>query len=172
MSNIKHVIGDATKPEADGFKFIAHCCNNIGRWGSGFVVALSQMYGMPELMYLKAFADRPEEMRNALGQIQVVPVKKDIIVVNIIGQRGVVGPDNPKPIDYDALRTGLRKTNEVMKDKKYKNATLNVPRIGAGLARGDWDVIEKILEEEMEFPVIVYTLPHEAKKFGMKEDEG
>lgn len=169
MSEINYVIGDATKPQGEGMKFITHCCNNIGGWGSGFVVALSRMWGMPELMYRKAFQERPEEMREALGTIQVVPVEKDVIVVNIIGQRGTISKENPKPIDYDAIREGLRKTNEIM--EKHKKPSLHAPRLGCGLAGGDWAEIEKILKEEIAFPMTVYTLPHEAEKYGLKDDK-
>ena len=82
---IKHVIGDATDPiGGKGMKFIGHCCNNVGAWGRGFVLALSHRWGMPELMYRRWAQERPEELKESLGKIQVIPVEKEIMVVNII----------------------------------------------------------------------------------------
>jgi len=169
---LEHLIGDATNPVGDkGMKFIAHCCNNIGAWGAGFVMALSRRWGMPELMYRKWAQENPAEMRESLGKIQVVPVEKDIMVINIIGQHRI-GPDkdgNP-PIRYNAIKEGLLKTNEIMDGYSGKNPTLHMPRIGSGLAGGDWDKIEKIIKETVKYKTFVYTLPHEAEKYGMKND--
>lgn len=49
--DIQYLIGDATDPRGDGQKIIAHVCNDIGAWGSGFVVALSQRWAAPERSY-------------------------------------------------------------------------------------------------------------------------
>lgn len=38
----------------------------------------------------------------------------------------------------------MRKLNSV-----YKNKTIGMPKIGAGLAGGDWNKIEKIIKKEM-----------------------
>lgn len=169
---IKHLIGDATNPAGDkGMKFIAHCCNNVGAWGAGFVLALSRRWGMPELMYRKWAQEKPFDMRESLGKVQVIPVERDIMVINIIGQEGVGFRDGIPPIRYDAIRTGFLKAQETMEGHEKKNPTLHLPRIGAGLAGGDWDKIEKIIEKTIKFPVYVYTLPFEAEKYGMKNEE-
>jgi len=168
VNKINYVIGDATDPvEIDGIKFIAHCCNNRGIWGSGFVLAVSHRWGMPELMY-RRWAEKKDEMLQSLGKVQVVPVEKDMFVVNIIGQDGVGRDDQGgPPIRYEAIRTGLRKVQQTM--LQHKNASLHMPRIGAARAGGDWLEIEKIIQEEItESPVYIYTLPHEKHLYGMK----
>ena len=48
-------------------------------------------------------------------------------------------------LDYDALRSSLRE----MKNQ-FSGLLFGLPKIGAGLAGGDWDVIEAIIEEELE----------------------
>jgi len=168
MNKINYVIGDATHPVGDGIKFIAHCSNNIGAWGAGFVIALSKRWGMPELIYRKFAEENPEELKESLGKIQTIPVEKDIIVVNIIGQEGIGFSNGNPPIRYDAIRKGFSQLNEDMKG--YKNPSLHLPRIGAGLAGGDWQVIEKIILDEMTVSVTVYTLPNEAEKYGLGDD--
>ena len=47
--NINDVIGDATQPVGAGPKIIVHVCNDIGGWGRGFVVAISNHWPEPEL---------------------------------------------------------------------------------------------------------------------------
>jgi hypothetical protein len=109
MDKINYVIGDATAPQGDGLKIIVHVCNDIGAWGAGFVLALTNKWSEPERMYRNwSFSDKGYH----LGAIQYVSVESDIIVCNLIGQHGI-GNDrkgNP-PIRYGAIRTGLRKLN-------------------------------------------------------------
>jgi len=35
---ITYLVGDATQPQGEGVKVIAHICNDIGAWGAGFVI--------------------------------------------------------------------------------------------------------------------------------------
>ncbi len=44
MIQINYVKGDATAPIGIGNKIIVHICNDIGRWGKGFVMALSKKW--------------------------------------------------------------------------------------------------------------------------------
>lgn len=169
MSDIKinYVIGDATDPQGEGHKFICHCCNNDGKWGRGFVVSLSRRWSTPELMYRRWAQERPQELKEGLGKIQVIPVEKDVWVINIVGQEGIqTNNDGIPPIRYDAIREGLEKAQTFMQDKK--NPSIHFPRIGCGLAGGSWCEIEEIIKDTINVPITVYTLPHEAEKFGMK----
>jgi hypothetical protein len=50
-------------------------------------------------------------------------------------------------IDYDALRKAFK---EIKKQFGGQNLKFGIPQIGAGLALGDWNVIAKIIDEEME----------------------
>ena len=49
-----------------------------------------------------------------------------------------------KPVDYDAIRLCMRKMNH-----EFKGQRIGLPKIGAGLAGGDWSKILGIIEEEM-----------------------
>ena len=148
--SINYVKGDATKPQGDGPKLIIHCCNTIGAWGAGFVMAVSRRWRRPEASYYDWWhkVDGPLP----LGWIQPVKiVGEDLWVVNMIGQEGVgmtcgcTGEMQP-PIRYEAIRTCLWKVAQYAKEK---GATIHAPRFGAGLAGGDWTVIEKLIEEEL-----------------------
>jgi O-acetyl-ADP-ribose deacetylase (regulator of RNase III) len=51
MTDIAYIKGDATCPQARGPKVIAHVCNDRGRWGKGFVLAVSARWPEPERAY-------------------------------------------------------------------------------------------------------------------------
>jgi hypothetical protein len=48
---LNYVIGDATEPQGAGPKVLAHCCNDLGRWGAGFVVALGRRWPITKKAY-------------------------------------------------------------------------------------------------------------------------
>lgn len=148
--SVNYVIGDATKPiqTAKQKHVIAHCCNNIGAWGRGFVLAVSALSPLPEKRY-KAWHHGEIGTEFKPGMVQIVPIPdSNLVVANIIGQDGI----RPKrdcagnmipPILYDDLEVGLRKT--AMWASRH-NADIHTPRIGCGLAGGDWSIIKDILE--------------------------
>jgi O-acetyl-ADP-ribose deacetylase (regulator of RNase III) len=79
------------------------------------------------------------------------------IVVNIYSQYDTKGRRQGKiDLDYDALRSGLREVKN-----KFSGKRIGMPKIGAGLAGGDWNIIEKMIEEEMrgEYVTIVNYVP-------------
>jgi O-acetyl-ADP-ribose deacetylase (regulator of RNase III) len=49
------------------------------------------------------------------------------------------------PFDYEAFTMCMRKMNHVFRGKH-----IGMPKIGAGLAGGDWNRIEKIIEKELQ----------------------
>lgn len=143
MSNsIEYVIGDATDPIGEGNKLLIHICNDIGAWGAGFVLAVSSKWESPERMYQKWYTSKiPME----LGKIQKVPVEEGITVVNMIAQHGI-GFYQGAPIRYHALRQCLMK---VAREALRTKSTVHMPRIGCGLAGGDWDTVKEIVYEEL-----------------------
>jgi O-acetyl-ADP-ribose deacetylase (regulator of RNase III) len=156
--DINYVIGNATEPEVEGLKFIIHCCNNEGAWGRGFVLALSRRWGMPELVYKKWANERPDELKESLGKIQVIPVEKEIMVVNLIGQDGIGIKNGLPPVRYDAISLGLTKAQQVIEGYENKDPSVHMPRLGCSLAGGSWAQIEKIIKETIKVPVYVYDL--------------
>ena len=152
MSAIRYVQGDATRPQCGGHKIIAHCCNDLGAWGAGFVLALSARWPEPEAAY------RSLKMR-FLGDVQFVEVEPDITVANIIGQRGITRIAGVAPIRYPALASAFR---TIAARAKTERASIHMPRIGCGLAGGRWSLVEGIINNEFgktNIPVTVYDLP-------------
>ena len=155
--SIFYTIGDATQPVGDGTIFIVHVCNDIGGWGRGFVLALSKRWLEPEQRYRKWHRGE-EEAAFALGEVQFVQVADNIWVANLIGQRDVRSIGGIPPVRYDAIQQGLR---QVAVEARRHGASVHMPRSGCGLAGGKWEVIGKIVEEELvakDVPVTVYDL--------------
>lgn len=140
---ITYLNGDATRPQGDGLKYIIHVCNNKGGWGAGFVLAISKRWKYPEQAYRTT---KPL----FLGEIQFCPVEDDIVVINMIAQLLYT---EEIPLKYDALRECLRKVNQLAVEN---NATIHAPKFGAGLARGDWDKIEQMINDIITVPVFIY----------------
>jgi O-acetyl-ADP-ribose deacetylase (regulator of RNase III) len=160
--SITYVNGDATQPIGDGLKIIVHIVNDLGAWGSGFVVALSDRWKEPEKAYRKWYRDSGvEKFKEMLGEIQFVKVEDDILVVNLIGQVGLRATGGYIPVRYEAIRKGLSKIYSIVEDiDTGKKITVHMPRIGCGLAGGSWSKVEPVIEEALgDLDVFVYDLP-------------
>jgi hypothetical protein len=106
---INYVSGDATAPQGQGVKIIAHICNDIGAWGKGFVLSVSKRWNHPELMY-RCWHSGDEQEKFKLGVVQFVQVEPDIWIANMIGQHGISGLKSANalaPIRYDAVESVL-----------------------------------------------------------------
>jgi O-acetyl-ADP-ribose deacetylase (regulator of RNase III) len=135
------VKGDATSPQAKGPKVIAHICNDLGGWGKGFVVAISQRWPQPERDYRDWHRHRATN-DFGLGRVRLVQVTPDIWVANMIGQHGMRTGSKGPPIRYDAVEQCL---SAVADEAVRLAASVHMPRIGTGLAGGSWDRIEPII---------------------------
>ena len=154
-TTLNYKVGDATEPVGKGNKIICHICNDIGGWGRGFVLALSNKWKAPEDRYRSLGASNL-----TLGMFDLVQVEDDIWVANMVAQHDTrPNKVGVPPIRYGALENALKGVAAVA--KSY-NATVHMPRIGTGLAGGDWDLIEKIIIKTLSnncIKVTIYDLP-------------
>lgn len=170
MKKIQYLNHDATYPIGNGHKYILHICNDIGGWGKGFVNSISKRWIEPRAEYKKWYSNGYYTSNNnayvnfSLGENQYVDVSDNITIVNMIAQHGIYpskGEDGKliPPIRYDSLKQCLLKFVEHVKGEE--NFTANMPLIGSGLAGGEWDVIEKIINStliENNIDTFVYVL--------------
>lgn len=159
--SINYVAGDATTPTGQGRRIIIHCCNNLGYWNAGFVKALSKRWSAPERAYREWATGNDKRIPFMLGNVQFVKVDTDLCVANIIGQSGIArgGFTYPPPIRYEAIRKALQRVCEVAINY---DASIHMPRMGAGHAGGNWGLIAEIVEAELcskGVSVTVYDLP-------------
>jgi O-acetyl-ADP-ribose deacetylase (regulator of RNase III) len=145
MMAIVYIRGDATCPQGKGHKLIAHVCNDQGRWGKGFVLAVSRRWKLPEEEY-RAWATRRRGLGFGLGKVQFIPVEKYIWVANMVAQKGTKTGSNGPPIRYASLAKCL---HEVGTKAQELGASVHMPRIGCGLAGGTWAEVEPLIEEHL-----------------------
>jgi O-acetyl-ADP-ribose deacetylase (regulator of RNase III) len=162
MNEVKYVQGDLfsllpyTLPTT---KIIAHVCNDVGAWGSGFVVPLGKKFPEAERAYREWAINGQHHLARPnsqfeLGNYQLVKVNGDIpqadgtssgpvYVANIIGQHSTItrSPSGTKPIRYSALATAMAHIGENW------DAEIHCPKFGSGLAGGNWELIEELIKE-------------------------
>jgi O-acetyl-ADP-ribose deacetylase (regulator of RNase III) len=152
---IQFVRGDVTAQQGSGPKIIAHICNDVGAWGKGFVLALSRRWPEPARAFKLWYRERGQN-DFALGNVQVVAVADSLWVANMVAQHGLKPAQGVPPIRYEALGQCLEK---LAADAKSRNASVHMPRIGCGLAGGEWSRIEPLISRmlcEHHVPVTVY----------------
>lgn len=161
MAKIHYIIGDATLPietEAEN-SLIVHCCNTLGAWGAGFVVPLGKRYPQAKESY-KAYINK--NGRGYLGEVDEVKIADHIYVENLMGQSFLYKkPNGEIPCNYVAIEMGFLNIieNWLVKSENY---SIHMPRIGCGLAGGDWETIENIIQRTFvdiaDVDVYVYDL--------------
>lgn len=187
MSRINYITGDATDPQGPGVKIIVHCVSNNGRsYGKGFALALAKKYPGAKAEYKMMFETVRMLRKMPLGFViwwqspyrhDLVrlseetggpsPVlleklnasfKNRVIVAAIVAQDGL-GKTSLRPL---ALLEGL---GAVASHAIGLNASLHMPRIGCGLAGGNWAEVEPLILGVFNLPlasfvpVTVYDLP-------------
>lgn len=161
MGKIIYTTGDLIKNADEGyFDIIIHCCNCFNNMGAGIAKFIKQRWPGAAVA---DNATKPGD-NSKLGTFTFAKVRTkyntEFYVVNAYGQYHYAAPPVGKEInlDEDALRNSLKLINEHF--KSMKDARIGFPKIGAGRAKGNWDNIEKIIEEEMtnfeHLEVIIY----------------
>ena len=170
---IKYIHGNGFEPIGDEHKVIAHSCNDCGGWGRGLVLEISKRWPQdraiksPEWCY-REWHERGSRFNSkpfVLGQIDKVLVEDNTHVCNMIAQRDYRtleenGIDLKLPnVNYSSLYECLTRLRVSL--KVIIPTSINMPRIGAGLGKGNWSKIETIINQALgftPFPVYVYDL--------------
>jgi|GEM_PF-2307203 len=157
---IKYIKGDLFDYVTDN-DCIIHVVNNRSRIGGGFTAPLIKRFPYIETAYYFWFNNHAVSADTyrisgspVLGEIQVVwfrPTENiyrnldqadGIYIVNMMAQEGTISATNPHPLKYDAFEQCLRK---VADDFELKTKRIIAPKLGAGLAGGDWNKIESLI---------------------------
>ncbi len=164
---LRTVKGDATEPQRTTDKeivVIAHCCNNLGAWGKGFVLALSRKWEKPEKVY-RDFCERNTMatiILPILGKVCYAKIDNHLVIANMIAQNSIVSADNPIPIKYKALTecmTEVVNYIEMIKKQTSNPVVIHCPKFGSLRAKGNWEFILELIREiwlEQGIDVVVY----------------
>ena len=155
MPIIKYLKGDATSPitiEPNAPIIIAHVCNNTGSWGAGFVIPLGDKYPKAKNNYIN-------KNNYILGNVDIVKINNNLFVANMIAQ------DNNAlrffKLDYNALIISLINLNyyALTNFNHQPKPTIHAPKFGSGIANGNWNVIESIINNFLtDVDVYIYEL--------------
>ena len=162
MSNYQEIDGDLISLAKKGnFDVIAHGCNCHCTMGAGIAPQMAKAFGADtfpmENSKYKGDINKlgtidyqirmisPEGIsRTIIEGLKFMNMKDEALVfVNAYTQYNYA-KGNQKPIDYEALTLCMRKINNT-----FKGNHIGLPKIGAGLAGGDWERIKKIIKSEL-----------------------
>lgn len=137
--------GNAAKPHSNRV-VICHIVNNKAKWGKGFVTSLNEYYPMVKEEYVK-FCSMCDD-KNLLGKVFFYKVRGDLYIANVFSQDGYKKNkmDKKMYVKYNILEECLEKVAYFSMINRF---TVQMPRIGAGLGGGEWNIIEKIIKEKI-----------------------
>jgi O-acetyl-ADP-ribose deacetylase (regulator of RNase III) len=139
---------------------IVHGCNAQGVMGSGVAKIIRDEYPRAYDRYRNEYE---RESRLKLGSIITVPCRDhtnpDIarVIINAITQEFYGGDPSRRYVSYDAVSDAMKMVDRLY--DVYGITTIAMPKIGAGLGGGDWNVIASIIESELtNITPVVYTI--------------
>lgn len=146
MGEIKTIIGDILSPNTDENKpvMVCHQVNCKGKMGAGLALQVKRKYPW----IYKHYQDKCELIANGIGGVGDVQMfscitESGYLLANIFGQEGY--GRNRRYTDYDALRQAFQHIAFF-----YPTYTVRIPYLmGCGLAGGDWNIVSKIINEEL-----------------------
>lgn len=155
---IKNTIqGDLLK-NAKELKYtaIAHGCNTFANFGAGIAATIKKLY--PKAYEVDVQADK--QGTNTLGNISICSdYEFDIINCYTQDNIGWNRVHNCTPVCYTAIYRAFLKINQDFKN--VPNALIGAPLIGAGLAKGDWNIISQLINlatPDVDIEVVIYNV--------------
>ncbi|BBK09208.1 putative phosphatase [Klebsiella phage 05F01] len=166
---LKYKVGDLIEAARNGeVNYIGHGCNCYTTMGSGIAPLIKAAFpyaykvdcqtGKGDITKLGSFSEAD-------------PLEFDMegpVVFNLYTQYGYWGRNQGKrDLNYDAIYNALSAMAERMHDfdkGDQERHVVGLPKIGAGYAGGDWDIIELIIKKTLcaqGIDVIIYVLTEE-----------
>ena len=131
--------------------------------GSGIALQIKNQYPEVYDSYLEYFIENP----SPLGEIDIVIIKPDLMIVNAFTQMYYGKNPNTRYVSYDAIDNCFKAIANFYESEelKHKNIPIRFPLIGAGKGNGNWHCIHEIilsnLEHIVESELIELWLPKE-----------
>ncbi|MBO0764105.1 MAG: phosphatase [Hyphomicrobiaceae bacterium] len=140
---MKVIRGDPVKLALDGrFDVIVHGCNCQCAMGTGIAKTIKQVV-FPEA-HKPDLATAKRQPRQAGVAVRGHRRTQRPQAHHLNGYTQFHWRGSGVLVDYDAVRSVMHRLKE-----SYSGCAIGYPKIGAGLAKGDWSTIAAILEEEL-----------------------
>ena len=145
---------------------LIHGCNAQGRFAAGVAAAIRMAHAFAFEAYFDAYERGELRLGEVVWAFNLVPhAPTPRIIGNVITQSRYGREPGVRYIDYDALARGITRVDQFAESSQ--NGTIDIgspieavamPRIGAGLGGGDWEVISAIIEQHSpHFRPVVYV---------------
>lgn len=124
---------------------ISHGCNCLGAFNAGIAKQIRHLFPSAYNAYIQK--NNSEGWK--LGDVQMVEIPEQRrIIANCATQYGY-GYSSKQNIfvDYDAIAVVFK---TLVCYSEEHNMKIAMPRIGCGLAGGDWNIVDRILEQVMQ----------------------
>lgn len=157
-SDLKIVHGNVLDPRETGaLRIICQLVNDQARvWGGGVAKSAAKKFPEAQRSFSDWITKTPRRMR--LGTVHFFRATKDICIASLIAQEGY-GPSASPRIRYAALKHCLQQVADFAIEN---NASVHMPRIGAGQSGGSWETVEELVRETIVAAgvgVTIYDLP-------------
>jgi O-acetyl-ADP-ribose deacetylase (regulator of RNase III) len=118
---------------------IVHGCNAQGKFASGLAAQIALRYPQAFFDYMRHY--KSKKLR--LGDVIETKVGENHYILSTITQRFYGRVPGAVYVDYDAVIDVFEKVN-ILALKTH--LPVKFPRIGCGLAKGNWKTIEEIIQ--------------------------
>ena len=137
---IKEVWGDAVKMlKSKEISVLAHGCNCFNTMGSGIAAEIAKFF--PDAVISDKMTKYGDI--NKLGNIDIVYIQHeedDLVEETVVNCYTQFSPG--ADVSYAAIEMCLRKLNQ-----EFKGRHIAMPRIGAGVAGGNWLLIRELIRK-------------------------
>jgi O-acetyl-ADP-ribose deacetylase (regulator of RNase III) len=161
--------GDLIKLAQRGkFDVIAHGCNCFCQMGAGIAPQMAKAFSCNDASKYHGESTSFPDLRGDMAKLGTIETyawfvfdeegnRRRLDVVNAYtqykyGRNHKDGDLNP--VDYAAIEMCMKKLNY-----RFKGKHIGLPKIGAGLAGGDWERIKGIIQKELkdcEVTIVIY----------------
>ena len=151
-----------------GPAIIAHVTNNRRGWGKGFVNEIEKRFPGTRENWL----DLQKYENQALGTIFVTQCYAGPegwacckFIAHLCAQDGYATRKHPCVLDYDALDSALAALEAFVRLERQRygiDYVVHMPRIGCGLAGGNWELVEPLIIKNLvnkDINVVVHDWP-------------
>lgn len=126
--------------EKGDVNIMVHGVNTKGKMNSGIAKQIRAKYPSVFKSYKESLERSEILCKDPLGSINRVGIDNKIIL-NMFTQPDY-GYDGDRYVDYEAIYNGFK---TLINHYGHPSNKIGIPKIGAGLAGGDWDIIEIII---------------------------
>lgn len=160
--SLKYIKGDLVRDAEEYFDVFGHGCNCFCTMGAGIAAGVKNKWSGAYQADLETTSGDEDK----LGTYSKWS-NDDITILNMYTQYDFKGRGNKA--DYVAIRNCMKQLRREFSGKK-----IALPLIGAGLAGGDWGLIETIIKQELwgeDVTIVVWENTQEQWQLDLLEEE-